>query len=114
MSDIDSQKAQQHLFHALEQGIVEANRQCISALIPKVSRDTVLTMAVAVARLRARYLEAACSMGGADDDNLPDEPKMTQLRKRREMFEEGRTAYEALRHSIERGYVVVEGQPGDA
>lgn len=112
MSDIDSQKAQQHLFHALEQGITEANRQCITALVPTVSRDTILAMAVAVARLRARYLEAACSLGAMEDDSLPDEPKMNQLKKRREMFEEGRAAYEALRHSIERGYVVVDELAG--
>ncbi len=101
--------AQKRFLGEVEQGIRFANREIIHKIIPQVDKDGILSFAVAVGRLRARYLAAAFKLGGNDHSDPPDKSEINELKMRREMYEEARLAFEALREAIEKGYLDVEG-----
>ena len=104
--DIDNHKAKQRYFSETEQGIRMANQEVIHGKIPELDQDRALAFAVCVARLRASYLQAAlevCAGGGEE----PDSGAIESLRRKRELFEEARAAYDALRHAIDVGYIDV-------
>jgi hypothetical protein len=61
--------------------------------------------AVTIGRLRARYLEAAFQLGINEQGDPPKDEEIAELKRRREMFEEARNAFDALRDAIEKGYV---------
>lgn len=103
---------QKRFLGEIEQGIRQANRQIIHQRIPSLNKETIMAFALAIGRLRARYLEAAFQLGVADDGDPPNPSEIHELRTRREMFEEARNAFEALREAIEKGYVDVEGLKG--
>jgi hypothetical protein len=95
----------QRFLQELEQGIRDINRTHIHAVLPTVTRETVLSLEASVAQLRAGYLEAACvsASGGS-----PDAAAVASLREKRQAFEEMRKAHEALLYAIERGYVDID------
>jgi len=103
---------QKRFLGEIEQGIRQANRQIIHQRIPSLNKDAIMAFALAIGRLRARYLEAAFHLGVADDGDPPNRAEIHELKTRREMFEEARHAFEALREAIEKGYVDVEGLKG--
>ena len=91
--------------HNMDQAIALANREIIHPLIPKITRDSVLPLAVSVARLRGRYLQAAFEIAAKDHGDAPDNQEIDKFRRHREMYEEARQAFDALMQAIERGYV---------
>ncbi len=101
--------AQKRFLGEVEQGIRFANREVIHKHIPELDKDNVLAFAVAVGRLRARYLEAAFKLGINEHGDPPDQSEISELRNHREMYEEARAAFEALREAIEKGYVDIAG-----
>ncbi|MCH8037201.1 MAG: DUF1028 domain-containing protein [Proteobacteria bacterium] len=109
ISDRQHLRAEQIFFEELEQGIRTANREIIGARIPDLNKDTIHAMAVMVGRLRASYLEMAFKMSAAGSGTEPDASFVEGLRTRRQMFEEARDAYEALRRAVERGYIEIPG-----
>ncbi len=100
---------QQRFLGEIEQGIRYVNREVIHKHIPSINKDIILSFAVSVGRLRARYLESAFKLGVNDQGETPDPSAINELKNRKEMFEEARLAFEALREAIEKGYVDVEG-----
>lgn len=105
--DYKKMMLQQRFLNEIEQGIRIANREIIHARIPALEKDTVLAFAVAIARLRSRYLEAAFRAANSDRGEPLDLSQVNQLRSHREAYEEAKTAFEALRYAIEQGYVDV-------
>lgn len=99
---------QKRFLNDIEQGIRIANREIIHAKLPALNKDTVLAFAVAIARLRARYLQAAFRAAETDRGEPLDQSEVNQLRTHRESYEETKAAFEALRYAIEQGYVDVE------
>jgi hypothetical protein len=104
MVDDDLAKQRRFLLE-VEQGVRMANREIIHQRIPELSTENILPFAVSVARLRARYLEAAFNFSEKEHGDPLDDPEIETLRHTREMYEEARDAFEALRHAIDRGYV---------
>ncbi|MFT6581507.1 MAG: hypothetical protein ACJAU6_001945 [Alphaproteobacteria bacterium] len=104
MPDMDLAKQRRFLLE-VEHGIRLANREIIHQRIPNLSAESILPFAISVARLRARYLEAAFRFSEKDHGDPLDEMEIDSLRRSRQMFEEARDAFEALRTAIERGYV---------
>lgn len=107
MSGRASERDIQRFFQELEQGMRDINREHIHALIPEITRKTVLSLEVSVARLRARYLAAACALDPDAKGDHPDPVDVQKLRDRREAYEEVRKAHEALLYAVERRYVDV-------
>lgn len=102
--------SQKRFLGELEQGIRFANREIIHSLIPLLNKDTFLSFAVNVGKLRAQYLRAAFELATEHGHHhIPDRAQIEELRVRRESFEEAKNAFEALREAIEKGYVDVEG-----
>jgi hypothetical protein len=89
----------------LENTISAANREVIHNSIPALTPERILPFAISVARLRARYLEAAFKFSDKEHGEALDETEISELRQHREMYEEAREAFGALTHAIERGYV---------
>lgn len=107
--DYHNLMAQKRFLGEVEQGIRFANREIIHKIIPKIDKDSILSFSVAVGRLRARYLDAAFKLGVNDRGDPPDQSQINELRNRREMFEEARLAFDALRDAIEKGYLDIDG-----
>ena len=99
----------QHFLLELEQGIKLTNREVIHQRFPPVSSDSILSFAVAVAKLRAQYLESAFAFSNIEHPDQSSDEEVSNLRKNRERYEEARDAFEALRQAIDRGYVDLEG-----
>ncbi|MEO5338036.1 MAG: hypothetical protein H7841_14260 [Magnetospirillum sp. WYHS-4] len=104
--DYRSLMEQQHFLDEIEQGIRFANREIIHKYVPELSRDNILALAVAVGKLRARYLEAAFRLGM--DGRSPKRTVIKELAQLRLMYEEARNAFDALLDAIQKGYVNVQ------
>lgn len=99
----DSKNA--HFLKEIEQAIRLANCEVLGEILRPINRDTILPLAVSVAKLRGVYLAEAFRLAGADKGKelMPDE--IEELKKHRRAYEEARRAFEALTHAINRGYV---------
>lgn len=95
--------AQRQFMEQLEMAVTVANREVIHGLIPNLTPAVFQQIAVMVARFRASYLEAAINLSRAA--NPADGALVEDLRAKRQLYEEGRAAFEALERAIERGYV---------
>jgi len=95
--------AQRQFLEQLNLSVAVANREVIHKQIPNLNQGTFQQLAVMVAKSRAEYLDAAIKLanspGSCDGDCLAD------LKRKREVYDEGRAAFEALERAIERGYV---------
>lgn len=89
------------LLMEMETAISAANREVIHNQIPALTKERILPFAISVAKLRARYLDAAFSFSEKDASDAD----IAELRHHREAYEEARDAFGALTHAIERGYV---------
>ncbi len=103
--DMDSQglAAQRQFLEQLEMSVAVANREVIHQQIPNLNKGTFQQLAVMVAKFRANYLEAAIKL--AASPGACDTACLEDLKHKRELYDEGRAAYEALERAIERGYV---------
>lgn len=99
---------QKHFLGEVEQAIRFANTELIHKQIPILSKDNILAFAVQVGKLRANYLEAAFNVGLSDDSEPPDQSVIQDIKNKRELFEEARLAFDALRDAIEKGYIDIE------
>ncbi|MBM3569164.1 MAG: hypothetical protein FJX46_10480 [Alphaproteobacteria bacterium] len=107
----DAQLLAQHqkLLDDLERGIRVANREIITRHVKrKVKGDDVMRLAIAVAELRARYLDQALRLIDREKGVVPDSAEIKRLAAARETYDEALHAFEAFRRAIERGYVDVE------
>lgn len=104
---------EQRFLMEVERGIRGANREVIHQRVPPITPENMMPFAISVARLRARYLEAAFKFTAKTLSDSLDDEEIETLRRQRTMYEEARAAFEALRHAIERGYVEV-GDPTPA
>ncbi len=105
---MDETAKQKRFLLEIEQGIRETNQKIIHQRIPPVTADNFLHFANSVARLRARYLEAAFKFAAKADDAPIDDSEVAELRRQRVNYHEARDAFEALRHAIDRGYVEID------
>ena len=98
--------AQRRFLDEVENGIRMVNREIIHEKIPDVTQDRFLKFAIMVSRLRADYLAAAFELVDTSA-HLPEDGTMASLKAKREKYDEGIHAFEALRRAIEKGYVDV-------
>ena len=101
----DQDARSRHFLKEIEQAIQVANREILSQKIPPITKETILPLAVSVARLRGRYLAEAFKVAKNDQGDAPPDSEIETLKHHREMYEEARIAFDALVHVIDRGYV---------
>jgi len=104
LEDTGLLRKQRQFLEQIERGIAEANREIIHERIPELDSQAFVSLALQVARLRARYLEAALERHD-DEDGESAAAWSRTLRERREAYEEAVGAFEALQRAIQRGYV---------
>ena len=93
----------------VEQGIRLANNEIIHKVIPPVTSERMLSFAIAVAQLRAQYIEAAFVFADIKTtEGKKPAGAIEELSSCRRQFEEARDAYIALQRAIELGYVANE------
>ena len=98
----------QHFLKEIEQAIQIANREMLSDRIPAITKDSIMPLAISVARLRAVYLAEAFSLAGDGQGQTLSEAEVESLKHHREMYEEARLAFESLTHIIDRGYIALD------
>jgi len=103
MADNDLAKQRRFLLE-VEHGARLANREIIKQRIPDRSTEIMLSFAISVVRLVARFLEAAFKFSEKEHGDLLDNLEIETLRHTREIYKEAHDAFEALRHAIDRGY----------
>lgn len=108
-SDIKDLLKQKHFLGEVEQAIRIANTELIHKQIPLLNKDTILAFAVKVGKLRANYLEAAFKVGLNEGPEAPSDAVIDDIKRKRELFEVAREAFDALRDAIEKGYVDIKG-----
>ncbi|MBC8268251.1 MAG: hypothetical protein H8E36_05850 [Rhodospirillaceae bacterium] len=111
MSENDDYKdllRQKHFLGEVEQAIRFANTELIHKQIPLLNKDTILAFAVQVGKLRANYLEAAFKIGLNESAKAPEGDVIDDIKRKRELFEVARQAFDALRDAIEKGYVDID------
>ncbi len=94
-----------HFLKEIEQAIRVANCEVLGKRLKPINKDTILPLAVSVAKLRSDYLAEAFRLAGADKGQALKEDEVALLKKHRLAYEEARRAFEALTHAIDRGYV---------
>jgi hypothetical protein len=95
--------AQHQFLEQMQMAVALSNREVIHRQIPNLTPETFQQLAVMVARFRANYLDAAMRLANANDPC--DSHCLADLKHKRELFDEGCAAFEALERAIERGYV---------
>lgn len=99
------QRRQRQFLDAVEQTVHDTNHEVIHAVLPRLDRATFMQMARTVAQLRVKYIAAtAAALAGSA---LPTTQQIDQIKHLREVFEEARTGFDALKRAISRGYVDV-------
>jgi hypothetical protein len=98
-----------HFLKEIEQAIQVANCEVLGHRLRPISKDTIIPLAVSVAKLRGNYLAEAFRLSKADKGEALTDAELKGLRRHRENYEEARLAFEALTHAINRGYVELEG-----
>ncbi len=98
-----------HFLMEIEQGIRLSNNEVIHQKISPITSERMLSFAVAVAKLRAEYIETAFKFADAKHaDGGESDAGIDELRLCRSRFEETRDAFIALQRAIELGYMAVE------
>ena len=98
---------QKRFLSEIEHGIRLANRELIDKRIPSITKESVLSFAIAVARLRADYLGAAFAISESVKGEAPTAATIEDLKSKRLMYQESRDAFEALRDAIIKGYAAL-------
>lgn len=105
MSDVD-ELAVQRLMQRFEHEIVEVNRRHIGEITGEIGENDVLKMGEAISICRANYLKTVLDVAKNEDGNLA-EGLTNKVRNQRLLYQETMLGFEALRHALERGYVVI-------
>ncbi len=103
---IENQDMQAQKFtKLLEEAIRQANLEVIKPMVPVISIDGILPVAISVAKLRGKYLAATMDLLGKDAGSLPNADQIDKLRTLRVAYEEAVTAYQTMEHAIQKGYL---------
>ncbi len=99
----------QRFLRETEQAIRITNNEVIHKQVPPITSERMLSFSVAVAKLRAQYIEAAFTFADAKHaDGAEGAADIDELGLCRRRFEEARNAFIALQRAIELGYMAVE------
>jgi hypothetical protein len=106
MEDIDEKSVQQFL-QRFEHDIISVNQKYISDVAGDIGSEELLKIGSKIASCRAQYLKLAIEMSCVDDSDISD-AMIDQMRSQRLRYDELMLSFAALRHALERGYIVVK------
>ncbi len=99
--DGNNPRLQKQFTDQIDHIVHDTNREVIHAVIPKLDRETFAKMAHGVATLRVKYIAAAVQLSTQPFSS----EQAAQLKFHRENFEESRSAFDAVKRAIIRGYI---------
>lgn len=108
MSIDDELAKNQRFLRETEQAIRITNNEVIHKQVPPITQERMLSFAVAVAKLRAEYIDMAFKFADArHPTGAAGAAEINELELTRKRFEEARDAFIALQRAIELGYMAV-------
>ncbi len=106
MSDVDKVSVKRVL-QEFEHEIINVNRRHIGDITGDIGKNDILKIGEAISIHRARYLKSVLDMVKTEESglvgDLADEAKTHRL-----LYEETMQGFAALRHALERGYVILK------
>lgn len=105
MNDVD-EVSLQRVLQEFEHEIVGVNRQNIKDIAGDIGKNEILKMGETISICRAEYLKSILKMANADKAD-PLMPLANEVKNQRLLYEESMLGFAALRHALERGYIVV-------
>ncbi|MFT5504031.1 MAG: hypothetical protein ACI8XC_001746 [Gammaproteobacteria bacterium] len=94
------------LLQEFEHKVVDINKRKIREIAGEINEDDFLKMAELIAVCRARYLKAVLQISSTGEEFLDDHIN-DSLQQHRRSYLEAMQGFNALRHALERGYVVL-------
>ena len=96
----------QRVLQQFEHEIVGVNRQNIKEIAGDIGKNEILKMGEAISVCRAEYLKSILKMANVEKaDGLM--PLAKEVKDQRLLYEESMLGFAALRHALERGYIVL-------
>ena len=97
----------QRLLQQFEHDITGVNQKYISDVAGDIGSEELLQIGSKIASCRAQYIKLAIEMSRADDSDISD-AMVDQMGRQRLRYDELMLSFAALRHALERGYIVVK------
>ena len=105
MSGVDKVSLQRVL-QQFEHEIADVNRKNIKDIAGDIGKNEILKMGKAISVCRAEYLKSILKMANTEKaDQLL--PLAKEVKTQRLLYEESMLGFAALRHALERGYIVI-------
>ncbi|MFT5226600.1 MAG: hypothetical protein ACI8XX_002362 [Polaribacter sp.] len=106
MAEEDEMSVQRFL-QRFEHAIVGVNQKNISDIAGHIGIEELLRIGSKISICRAQYLKSALEMSSVDDIDISD-AMVNQMKSQRMRYDELMLSFGALRHALERGYIVVK------
>ena len=106
MVEVDEMSVQR-LLQQFEHEIVAVNQQNISEITGDIGKEELLRIGTGISICRAKYLKLVLEMTKVTDGDIST-AMVEQVRNQRLLYEETMHSFAALRHALERGYIVVK------
>ena len=97
----------QRLLQQFEHDIVGVNQKNISEIAGEIGNEELLRIGTGISICRAKYLKLVLEMTKVEDGDISTK-MLDQVRQQRMLYEETMLSFAALRHALERGYIVVK------
>lgn len=97
----------QRLLQQFEHEIVDVNRKNIRAIAGEIGKEELLRIGTGISICRAKYLKLVLEMTKIEDGDITT-AMLSQVRNQRLLYEETMLSFDALRHALERGYIVAK------
>ena len=91
------------LMQQIEHELTELNSSTITQIAGDIKRSDFMELAKSISILRAKYLKSVLHIAHADESQLTNQ-LCHDVREAREAFEEAVTAFDQLKHALQRGY----------
>ena len=95
----------QRIMQQFEHEIIAVNRENIKEIAGDIGKNEILKMGETISICRAEYLKLILQMSNTENSNeLMSLAK--EVRSKRLLYDESMLGFAALRHALERGYIV--------
>jgi hypothetical protein len=106
MVDVDEMSVQR-LLQQFEHEIIGVNRKNISAIAGEIGKEELLRIGTGISICRAKYLKLVLEMTEIEGGDICTD-MLSQVKNQRLLYEETMLSFDALRHALERGYIIVK------
>lgn len=106
MADVDEMSVQR-LLQQFEHDIVAVNQRHINDIAGDIGKDDLLRIGTGISISRAKYLKLVLEMAKIEGTHITLK-MVEEIKVHRLFYEEAIHSFAALRHALERGYIVIK------